>query len=71
MVWSQCLIKILGVHFDNYVLDNSNWDKISHSEQTLVNKLWYISQIYIIPKLVKNKIEKKIAAVSSRIPSPK
>ena len=31
MVWSQFLIKILGVHFGKYVLQNSNWDEISHS----------------------------------------
>ena len=31
MVWSQFSIKIFGVNFGNYVLDNSNWDKISHS----------------------------------------
>ena len=31
MVWSQFSIKILGVHFGNSVLDNSSWDKISHS----------------------------------------
>ena len=24
-------VKILGVHFGNYVLDNSSWDEISHS----------------------------------------
>ena len=31
MVWSQFSIKIFGVNFGNSVLDNSNWDKISHS----------------------------------------
>ena len=31
MVWSQFSINIFGVHFGNPVLDNSNWDKISHS----------------------------------------
>ena len=31
MAWSQFSIKILGVHFANSVLDNSNWDKINHS----------------------------------------
>ena len=31
MVWSHFSIKILGVHFGSSVLDNSNWDKISHS----------------------------------------
>ena len=31
MVWSQFSIKIFGVNFGNSVLDNSNWNKISHS----------------------------------------
>ena len=31
MIWSQFSIKILGAYFGNYVLDNSNWDKVSHS----------------------------------------
>ena len=32
MVWSQFPIAVqLGVNFGNSVLDNSNWDKISHS----------------------------------------
>ena len=31
MVWSQFSIKIIGLHFGNSVLDNSDWDKISHS----------------------------------------
>ena len=32
MVWSQFSIAVqFGVHFGNSVLDNSNWDKISHS----------------------------------------
>ena len=32
MVWSQFSVVIqFGVHFVNSVLDNSNWDKISHS----------------------------------------
>ena len=30
MIWSQFSIKILGAYFGNYVLDNSNWDKVSH-----------------------------------------
>ena len=31
MVWSQLSVKIFGVHFGNCVLNNSNWDKITHS----------------------------------------
>ena len=32
MVWSQFSIVVqFGVDFGNSVLDNSNWDKISHS----------------------------------------
>ena len=41
MVWSQFSIKILGVYFGNYVLDNSNWDKISPS---LTRKNQYFEQ---------------------------
>ena len=33
MVWSQFSIMILGVYFDNSVLYNSNWDKISNSNR--------------------------------------
>ena len=29
MAWSNFSIKILGITFDNFVSDNSNWDKIS------------------------------------------
>ena len=86
MVWSQFSIKILGVHFGSFVLDNSNWDKISHSlakkvniwnrvqltlrwkkrivNQILLSKLWYIGQIYTIPKFIKEEIEKTIAQLS-------
>ena len=31
MVWSQSSIKTLGLHFGSSVLDNSDWEKISHS----------------------------------------
>ena len=31
MIWPQFSIKILVEYFGNYVLDNSNWDKVSHS----------------------------------------
>ena len=37
MVRSQFPIKILGVHFGNYVLDNPNWNKISHSLTKKIN----------------------------------
>ena len=83
MIWSQFPITIFGVHFGKSVLDNSNWDKTSHSltkkcnisnsvqlslgwekkrtvNQTL-SKLWYIGQIYTIPKFIKKEIEKTIA----------
>ena len=46
MIWSQVSIKILGVHFGGSVLDNSSWDKISHSlaKKTIFgteyNSLW-------------------------------
>ena len=28
-IWSNFSIKILGINFDNFTSDNSNWDKIS------------------------------------------
>ena len=28
MIWSNFSIKILGINFDNFISDNSNWDKI-------------------------------------------
>ena len=48
MTWSQFFIKIVGESFGNSVLDNSNWDKISHSLtkkkksifQTECNSFW-------------------------------
>ena len=40
MVWSQFSIKIFGVHFGNSVLDNSNWDKISHSLTKRITHMW-------------------------------
>ena len=29
MEWSNFSIKILGINFDNFISDNSNWDKTS------------------------------------------
>ena len=82
MIWSNFSIKILGINFDNYVQDNSNWDKIRDNiakkihmwnrvrlslrgkkfvtNQILLSKLWYIGQIYTIPKYIKKQIEKMI-----------
>ena len=48
MTWSQFFIKIVGERFGNSVLDNSNWDKISHGLtkkkksifQTECNSFW-------------------------------
>ena len=41
MIWSQLYIKILGVYFFNFVLDNNNWDivydKQSKYQQTRLN----------------------------------
>ena len=31
MVWSQFSIKIPGLHFGSFALNNFNWAKISHS----------------------------------------
>ena len=75
-----------GVHFGKSILDNSNWDKISHSltkksilriecnslwdekkgivNRILFSKLWYMGQIYTIPKFIKEEIEKTIAQLS-------
>ena len=39
MAWSQFSIKLFGVYFGNYVLDNSNWDKISHSLAKKINRV--------------------------------
>ena len=36
MEWSQFSIKILGVKFGNFILDDSNWDKIS---EVITNKI--------------------------------
>ena len=80
MIWSNFSIKILGINFDNFVQDNSNWDKIRDNiakkihmwnrvrlslrgkklvtNQILLSKLWYIGQIYTIPKYIKKQIEK-------------
>ena len=82
MIWSNFSIKILGINFDNFVQDNSNWDKIRDNiakkihmwnrvrlslrgkklviNQILLSKLWYIGQIYAIPKYTKKQIEKMI-----------
>lgn len=29
MIWSQFLIKILGIHVGNSILNNNDWDKIN------------------------------------------
>ena len=39
MTWLQFSIKILGVHFGNSVIDNSNWDEISRSLTKKIN-IW-------------------------------
>ena len=44
MVWSQYFIKILGLHFGNSVLDNSDWDKISHSLTKKIFQNQYFEQ---------------------------
>ena len=52
------------VNFVNSSLNNFNWDKISESlterDQFVLSKLWYIVQIYTIPKYIKKEIEKRI-----------
>ena len=74
MAWSNFSIKILRIHFDNSIPDNSNWNKISANiakrihvwnrvrlslrgrkiiiSQILLSKLWYIGEIYAIPKYI-------------------
>ena len=76
----------MEIHFGNFVLDNSNRDKISHSlakkiqyleqsaalsemkEITLnhifLSKIWYIGEIYTIPKFIKKEIEKTMSQCS-------
>ena len=41
MKWSQFSIKTIGVTFGNYVLDNSNWDKIT---EAIIKKKPYLEQ---------------------------
>ena len=53
---------------------NSLWDE-KQKEKEIVNqivlsKLWYIGQIYTIPKFVNKKIEKKIAIVGKGVHTP-
>ena len=44
---------------------NSLWEeKKIIVNQILLSKLWYIGQIYTIPKFIKKKIEKTIAQLS-------
>ena len=38
--------------------------KKSISNQVLLSKLWYIGQIYTIPKFIKEKTEKAVAQLS-------
>ena len=82
MEWSNFSIKIFGINFDNFISDNTNWDKISVNiakrihiwnrvrlsfrskklitNQLLLSKLWYIGQIYTVPKYIKREVEKRI-----------
>ena len=55
MVSSQFSIKILGVHFGNFVLDNSNWDKASHSLAKEIN-IWKSATHFEIKKRIVNQI---------------
>ena len=41
MVWSQFSINIIGLHFGNSVLDNSDWDKISHSLRKKIKNQYF------------------------------
>ena len=59
MVQSEFSIKTLGVHFGNYVLDNSHWDKISHS----LTKKQHLKQSATLFEMKKKK--KELQAKSS------
>ena len=41
MIWSNFSVKILGIKFDNFVSDNSNWDKI---RDNIAKKNSYVEQ---------------------------
>ena len=51
MVWLQLSIKLTGLHFGNSVLDNSNWDKVSHS----LTKKQYLEQSKTLFEMKKKK----------------
>ena len=56
IVWSLFSTKVLGLHFGNSVLHNSNWDKVSHS----LEKKQYLEQIpslFEVKKLIVNQIQ--------------
>ena len=55
MVWSQFSIKIREVHFGSFVIDNSNWDKISHSSAKNIN-IWKSAAHFEIKKRIVNQI---------------
>ena len=59
MVWSQFSIKILRVHFVNFVLDNSNLDKISYS-LTKKSVFWIECNSLWDEKNLKKKKRKKL-----------
>ena len=50
MVWSHFFIKILVVNFSNSVLDNSNWDKISHSLERKSQYLEHTATLFEMKK---------------------
>ena len=56
MVWSQFSIKILGVNFGSSVLDNSNWDKISHSLTKKKQCLEESATLFEMKKKIVNQI---------------
>ena len=41
IIWSNFSIKILGINFDNFVQDNSNWDRI---KDNIAKKNSYVEQ---------------------------
>ena len=70
---------MVKINFNNSILDNPNWDKISEviiktfltwnrlrlslrgnkmiANEVLLSKLWYIDEIYTLPKYLKQETE--------------
>ena len=51
-------------NISNRVHPSLGWKKKRIVNQILLSRLWYIGQIYTIPKFIKEEIEKTIAQLS-------